>query len=116
MPVIPKSNPRKKITVEDYLQPLDLNEKKEDSFRTAASRSRSFVDRLPQNVVERKRKENRPRCCTFSMKGQFSSDFDRFSFTVTASPRFEDAKKRMFFFLKRNAFFKYHNYIINCNF
>ncbi|EKE40708.1 hypothetical protein ENUP19_0273G0018 [Entamoeba nuttalli] len=92
----PIEKPKKGISVEDFLQPLDLNSTENDnnSFRKAASRSRSFVDRLPSGIVQRKRPENRPRCCTFSMKGQFNSTFDRFSFTITASPRFEEAKTK----------------------
>ncbi|ELP84995.1 serine/threonine protein phosphatase 2B catalytic subunit gamma isoform, putative [Entamoeba invadens IP1] len=95
MPVMPtKDKSKRGISVEDFLQPLDLNEASHetDSFRTAASRSRSFVDRLPHGVPERKKPENRPRCCTFSMKGRFNKSFDRFSFSVTASPRFAEAK------------------------
>ena len=95
---------RKGPSVEDFLQPLDLNpseeqsenEKKEqNSFRNAASRSRSFVNRLPSCVTPRDRQPKfRPRCSTFSMKGKFDESFDRFSFTVVASKRFAHAKEK----------------------
>ncbi|KAL7721898.1 Serine/threonine-protein phosphatase [Entamoeba marina] len=74
---------------EDFLVPLDINN---TTVHSMINRRRSFVGGNVSSFKPKEAIEKRQRCCTFSMKGKFDSSTDRFSFTITASPRFDSAK------------------------